>query len=638
MEHSITAKDFLFHFTHGNFQAALDIANDLQLDTDVIYKAQWKKRRREGRGQVSASDLDLLRQVKDDAWVAYECLETVVDDWGLQQTLLTIGKLRAEARTSACITDLSPEQTMAKLADSNESDLVWLRTRYYFLQYLDRLETFIEIWPTLAKEENCTFGQCYSEFRDADLVAQAIEYAATENNGALRALFTHHWQQLCPYRLAILAEIPETADPSQFDLPQVTDGLEDQWIVEEPWREEPDWVEHAAVRETLGIQIPNNQSHLPVHGFPATAETVARWYIERSQAADRVGLCSQALEWARFGQMRGAPGMDDLLVRLDWLCKYVYTTGCDESISSKDLITLSNFELLPPYEVLEGLLRHTDETRIVHDMRRLAMPWLKYCENRKNERDETDGDDDGPAQMLLYRWLLSVASDHLDWCSRVLENSKPTLPEEERIVKDDLDLSRLALALLYSTEGSIDEQVRIFESLPVFDLWDMSENEENERFASMADVFPLAETPLGLFTALQAVGAHGLTQMMDTLQIHLASAEVLARYNASVPLRWYLQEQSADSQRQLCIRLASHAAGGVESGGKQFDSDADWRELYDDMMRLHEDDNRKGIFKDLSRTEIFEIFFSTLLRCGRAYIYANLMHHEKTSERSFLYL
>jgi hypothetical protein len=76
-----------------------------------------------------------------------------------------------------------------------------------------------------------------------------------------------------------------------------------------------------------------------------------------------------------------------------------------------------------------------------------------------------------------------------------------------------------------------------------------------------------------------------------------------------------LEDQPVSSQRQLCIRIASQAAGGVESGGARFDQDDDWRELLDDMLRLQDDG--KGVFGKLGSEEVLEIFFSSLLRCGR---------------------
>lgn len=578
-----TASDFLFHLNQGSYQAALDIARELQLDTDVVYKTQWRKRCADKTPATwHAEDLDLLKNIRDDAWVVRTCLELVVDDWSLQQTILELGKQRVEANNSL------------------------IQAQHYFDRYIHRLETFIDLWPSLSATE-ASFGKQYQDFRDANLVAQAMEYARMENSVALRTLFSRHTDEIIAYRLAILSEIPETADPSNFDLPQVLDGQEAEWIVKDGWDEETrDTIEH----ESLAY---------PAHEYPTSADTIAQWYMDRCMAANRMGLCSQALEWARYAQAMGVADLKEQQKRLDWLCKYVYTSG-NVTDHAGNLIDLDVFDRISSYEIMEGLLQRTDASRIVDDMLGLVIPWLNQIKTRprKHQMEDEEEDEEERPEMLLYRWLLDTAARHLDWICLVLEQSKPTLPDDERIIKDDLDLSRLALALCYTIEGDIHLLVRIFECLPVFDLWEIGDAQEGEEQVSSIASLGTQQSPLGLFLALQSVKYHGLTQMMDTLQNHLSSAEVLSRYHASVPLSYFLTTPSVESQRQLCIRMASQAAGGVEEGGKQFDSDNDWRELLDDMMRLRGVEN-DDVFGLLSRTEVFEIFFTSLLRNGREY-------------------
>lgn len=583
-----TASDFLFHLNQGSYRAALDIARELQLDTDAVYKAQWHKRCADKTPATwHAEDLELLKNIRDDAWVVRTCLELVVDDWSLQQAIIELGKQRAEANN------------------------LLIQAQFYFDQYSRRLETFIDLWPSLSAAES-SFAKKYQDFRDADIVAQAVEYARTENSVALRTIFSRHTDEIIPYRLAILAEIPVTADPSNFDLPQVLAGQEAEWIIRDGWADESN------------VTAAITSDSCPTHEYPASADTITQWYLDRCRTADQMGLCGQALEWARYAQAMGVTDLKQYQSRLDWLCKYVYTSG-NISDHAGNLIDLDIFEQISSFEIMEGLLRSTDQSRIVDDMLRLVIPWLKQSKVRhKTSKKETleshvteDNDDEEEhPEMLLYRWLLDTSTRHLDWICIVLEHSKPTLVDEERIIKDDLDLARLALAICYTVEGDIHLLVRIFECLPVFDLWEIGDMQESEEQVTTIASLGTQQTPLGLFLALQSVKYHGLTQMMDTLQNHLSSAEVLSRYHASVPLSYFLKSPSVESQRQLCIRMASHAAGGVEEGGKQFDSDNDWRELLDDMMRLRGAEN-DDVFGLLTRTEVFETFFTSLLRNGR---------------------
>ncbi|KAG2202292.1 hypothetical protein INT47_010740, partial [Mucor saturninus] len=599
-----TNRDFLIHLEQGNYQAALDLANELKLDKDLVYKAQWNKIKKERGPQLQAKDVELLKLVEDDAWVVNTCLDTCVDEWELQKEIFSIGLKRITTLTEPIVKDLTPQSPLT----NREKTL--LRSRLYLLQYSDRLETFHKIWPSLNSEnEDTSFATGFAEFRDVNLTAQALEFARSENHVALDAIFMHHGRHVLPQRLFILSQIPETADPSSFDLPHVTHDHEDIWL-EEPWRKEQDIVEEDWVQDMIRLQVAEEidylnrlEASIQTTEYPTSAKVIADWYIDRARAADKIGLSSTALEIIRYAQVMGVTGIETQISEYEWLCKYVYSS--ETSFTESTFVDLEKFQQMSSYEVLKGLLSNTDSASIVDDMLRLALPWIEVSKKRKGATDKAD--------LLLYRWLLetAVGDHHLDWCCSVIEKSKPSIPVEDRIIKDDLDLSRLVLAIVYSSDGTMEYLVRLFECLPIFS--DIVEN-VNEPI-DMADMIPLASTPLGLFLELQNVGAFGLTQMMDTLQNHLGSAEVLARYHASVPLRWYLQDQSIEAQRQLCIRMSSQAAGGVESGGAQFDRDDDWRELLDDMLRLR--DEGEGIFGKLDSAEILEIFFSSLLRCGR---------------------
>ncbi|KAI8086448.1 secretory pathway protein Sec39-domain-containing protein [Halteromyces radiatus] len=666
--------DFLYHLTEKHYQAALDLGKELDIDSDIVYKTQWFSRLDELGSHFTKQDVDLLERIHDDAWVVSQCLDLVADNDTLQQRILQIGLNLTRKHTDDLLQSLQSQYEQQHLVSStlsspaaatteaeaaakgsveqisvNDNDRLWIFARRYFLQYMDRLHTFVKIWPLVA-QDTVMFTEAYSDFRDVNLVAQAIEFARSENNRALDVLFMHHGTTLLPYRLFILSQVPETVDPASFDLPHVTGSYEDLWV-QEPWRQDSDlaelpWVESLILPQQKNNIINDNnnskndredteniltaapeeanylsQLHQVVETtpYPAPANIIAEWYLHRARTMDSLGLASHALGLVRYAKAMGVPDMDDHVERYDWLCKFIYASSTTD-------MDLAAFEHLSDYDVLEGLLLQTSTDTIVQDMRRLVLPWLERCTRKRQKdimKDDDDDDDDERPVFLLYRWLLGQSSEQLHRCCVIFEASKPTLSMEERIIKDDCDLSRLVLALVYSSDGSMEYLVRMFECLPLFPDIDVEGNNNSDNEVDMATLLPLAGTPLGLFTALQSIQKAGLTKMMDTLQAHLMSAEVLARYHASVPLRWYLQDQSVDIQRQLCIRMASQAAGGVETGGVQFDRDDDWRELLDDMLRLHDDGN--GIFGKIESTEIMEIFYSSLLRCGRFHLAKELV-------------
>ncbi|KAL9538530.1 hypothetical protein MBANPS3_010857 [Mucor bainieri] len=621
-----TTRDFLIHLNQNNFQAALDLADDLQLDKDLVYKAQWTKRIMERGSQLQSKDVDLLQLIHDDAWVIAQCLEVSVHEPKVQQQILDIAEARIQTLTTPFIRDkhLDTPQAAHNLS-AQEKTL--LRSRALLLKYKDRLHTFEKIWPSLSSTTHqhtgdASFATAYAQFRDSNMIAQAIEYARSENNAALNAIFMHHGSDVLPHRLFILSQIPETADFTSFDLPHVTHDHEDTWP-EEPWRNEKDVVEQDWIQALIHEQVPEEAEYLErlkggieTTAYPTSTSVIAEWYMDRAHAADAIGLSSNALEICRCARVMGVSGIDDQVAEYEWLCKYIYRAKAT-SDQEDTYVDLEAFRRMSSYEILEGLLSTTDAANIVDDMLRLALPWIAVAKKRNHgrhhQKEEEEEEEEKKKEFLLYRWLLdpAVVDAHLDWCCVVFEHSKPTIAVEDRIIKDDLDLSRLVLAIVYSGNGSMEYLVRLFECLPIFDEIDGTSNDPTD----MAAIMPAATSAMAIFMELQSVGAFGLTQMMDTLQNHLGSAETLARYNASVPLRWYLEDQSVEAQRQLCVRMSSQAAGGVESGGIKFDRDDDWRELLDDMLRLKGDG--QGVFGKLDSAEILEIFFSSLLRCGR---------------------
>ncbi|KAI9248093.1 secretory pathway protein Sec39-domain-containing protein [Sporodiniella umbellata] len=569
-----STRDLLIHIKQENFQAALELADELGLEKEMIYKLQWNSLLKKKNGHPDLADVKVLVQVSDDAWCARQGLEVVMNSVQGQAELFRVCYARTQRWSDGLVEQPVPTEWTLE-------EKTWLRIRWYYLDTMDRFKTLTEIDPDMGH---------YETWRESPLLVLAIEAARNENSALLNALFLRHGQRLLPYRLSILSQLPVTSDLSGFDLPQVSEGREVAWL-QTPWRA-MDRVEEPWVQQLLGLENPCEPT-MEDSPYPASEATIADWYSQRAQAADAIGLCGRALEISRYAQAMGIQQPIDLS-DYDWLCKYVYASHAGYEVD------LARFRQLSDEAVLEGLLRHTTTATVVSDLQRLGVPWVERC-------GRTD---------RLMQWLLARAEEDLEGCCQVCEQSKPTM--EERIVQDDGDLSRLVLSILYFNDGlRTDLLVRLFECLPIFpDSVAPSAGEVSSIATLLAD----ATTPLALFHALQQVGPWGLTQMMDRLQEHLSSAEVLSRYHAHVPLRWFLQEHTASAQHRLCTRMASQAAGGVETGGAQFNRDDDWRELLDDMIRM-----QAGIFSQLPLTEILALFFSALLRCGRFKLAKELM-------------
>ncbi|KAG2184910.1 hypothetical protein INT43_000823 [Umbelopsis isabellina] len=671
----------------SRYDEALKVAQSEDgISADAILKEQWLLWQSQPNTVSADRAVTVLNRITDKAWVVKQCMSCIFDDYNIQEALVNTGVNATQPIVDKIINDilLKDQDTTsfrAALDDSSytvtvplsDLDCSWILSKMYLLQYSDRLRTFEEIWsatnvasidtlpsddddnPLNSSTEMLTsssidtsehqyddntnengFGSGYRLFRDVNLVAQAIEFARLQNFTALDILFSRHGTELLPYRLHILSQIPETADPERYNTPSVQPAssacenlMESTWDVH-PWREDIDVVEHPKLKEylknlkpSLEVYESNLENVLQSVSYPASAETISQWYIERARRIDEfTGLTSYALKLIQNGSMRQVPNLQDLEDNLEFLCKLLYGTGVTAETERlfRDL-DLQAFESMDPYEVLELSLKGTGVDRIVMDLIVFGLPWLQLVENRRTRDADGDAhmseanDFEEPVHYMLYRWLLNVADGHLDWCCEILESSKPTMEQEDRIIKEDLDLSRIALAILYTTEdgSQVELMGRIFECLPLFDLDNLEDpqEEENLEVDTLADI----QTAHGFFAALQKSTEKTLSMLMDKLQVHLSSAEVLWRYQLNVPLRWYLQSaESYDEQKQLCLRLANQVVSNVEKNGNRYMQDDDWTALLVDMMDLQDQGN--GVLGAMSEEEIFEIYWKALLRCG----------------------
>ncbi|KAI8584381.1 hypothetical protein K450DRAFT_219577 [Umbelopsis ramanniana AG] len=648
----------------SKYEDALNIVrSEEDVTDDAILKEQWSIWQSAHAPITEDRAVPLLRRITDKPWVLAQCIKCTFDDPKVQKDVLDLGIALTEPEVDKIIKDtvmnvqdaaqvqkLLNDPTYEITAELSVNDISWIYSRLCLLQYSDRLKTFEDIWVTSSSDfatgggdtssqpssadmsksasldsvdksmaedtessEKRTFGQEFQSFRDTSLVAQAIQYARTENFEALDILFYRHGSEILPYRLQILSQVPETSDLTRCSIPRValpksnSEQLQEHIWEEAPWRKDADLVEHPKLRQYIkGLQKIQDlnanelEDTLESTPYPAPADIISQWYIERARRIDEfTGLTSNALKFIQYASMMHVPNLQELENNLEFLCKLLYGTGVTretEAILSD--LDLNKFEVMDPYEVLELSLEGTSVSRVVLDLKIFALPWLQLVDNRKSGMMDEEGDVqmqeqseiEESGQAMLYRWILSVAESHLDWCCVTLESSKPTMQEEDRIIKEDLDLSRIALAILYTNDdgSQVDLMARIFECLPLFDLDNIeSDTEEN------IDLHALSETLTahGFFAALQQLKERELSTLMDGLQIHLSSAEILWRYELNVPLRWYLRSaNNYDMQKQLCLRLATQIVSNAE---------------------------RKGVLGAMSQEEIFEIYWKALLRCGK---------------------
>ncbi|KAL7285139.1 hypothetical protein ACG7TL_000231 [Trametes sanguinea] len=631
----------------------------------------------------------LLKPIRDDLWVSAACLDRILDDASVQRSLLDLGLERSEAASSRArsattyggrvsINDDDEGEREVEAGGSDErarhtslvsyfadetGDAQLCRIRAILLQRLDRLNTFAEILRDAPVEDEAEAEDVIDEeweddpwadpdadesskskakqpsgkppiplsvFLTSELVDTACLFASQENFASLRILMEHHGTALWPYRFAILDCIPEYASAAEYrDLLPSYDPTSDAELrpPRKPWREEPDFVETAECIRALdecGIAVPvssstPDQSTLPAKVEPVTAVELSSWYLARiDHVLASTGVVDAALALVQHAASQGVPGLDEAGEDLTLIARLVYDAPQAEDSSAEDW-SLERWRSMDPTAVIHAYLAHTTDERVAQDIQHLVMPYLFVLESREERAGRPDPT---LATRMLFDYILSAP---LGIVAAIFEASKPTLPQGQRIIRDDEDMARLALACLYGSD-SIDDwptMSRIFECLPAWETPEGDADEADEADTTIASLGAFVTpsttrpraTPSDLLIFFKPLPTTSLSRALDVLDVHLESGEILARWGVPAPLRWFLQSNSnIVEQRARANRMARRA----NTSDDKLDTLEDWEWLLEDMLKLcgSGDSGSRSAFCLLSRDDIVRIFFSGLLSTG----------------------
>jgi hypothetical protein len=615
----------------------------------------------------------ILESIPDDLWIVTACLDRVLDDLPVQQALLNFGISRTEAVIERCkdvlalasqgqIDDIPSQLTHDTLlthfrAIDTDADLCYLRS--ILLQRLDRLNTYVlaekefaseqweqgdddmEEWEddpwadgttpspsTIRPQHASKRPVSLSDFLLNDLVRSACEFASSQSFGALRVIFQKHASALRPYRFTVLESIPEYISPSLYrDLLPSFNTLTnaESFLSDDGWRKEQDVSEWTETQSAIRLSASLRHTTLECRGSPSstpivpplTPEELSAWYKRRvTDVIMSTGMIDVALEFIQHGASQGIPELDELGEELSLLSRLVY--DAPQRMGIPDDWTLSRWYEMDPSTVVQAYLSHSTPDSLPQDISRLVLPYLFIMESRA-ERAGTP--DPGLSSRLLYEHILSLP---LEKAAAIFEASKPTLPAAQRLIRDDEDVVRVALACLYGSP-SLDQwstMSRIFECLPAWDSADGDEAEDavDTTIASLS-AFLMPTTghphckPSELLLFFKPLTRASLSRALDILDVHLESGEILSRWSVPAPLCWFLQSyENVGEQRAWANRMARRA-GGVED---RLDTKEDWEWLLEDMLKLTEtsESGLKEAFGLLSQAEVIGIFFGGLLSTG----------------------
>ncbi|KAG8884009.1 hypothetical protein FRB98_002650 [Tulasnella sp. 332] len=623
---------------------------------------------------------ELLGPIPDDLWVVTACVDRVVDDIHVQRCILQTGLARTEKVVQLAheafqmreddvgVGEGQPsEDTLAgPELDDDARELLVLRRM--LLRRSDNLQTYEEMasksnWA-LGAEDGQDDSPVSQELDDLDPWAEddekttpippsalpsspppislssflllsvtdvALLLASSLHIAALAVLFARRTNDLLPRRVEILDAIPlhaQSTDQLNELLPSFDyNSAQEKLPSRIPWREVPDWTEASGLALVDAAEATFNSStsgpsSLPSKSTikPLSAEELSSWYVDRAKRIDsELGLVDVALALVQHGASQGIPGLDELGEELSLLSQLVYDAG---SPSTNTPWNLARWRSMDPDAVVLAYLSSSTPSSVAGDIRRLVLPYLYVLEAVK---ERAGAPDPNLPKRYLFKYVLSAP---LSMAAAVFEASKPTLPASQRLIPKDDDMARLALACLYGSDALREwaTMSQIFECLPA---WQSASDEAAEEQGGAADatlrtlatfVAPSATRPKvssqDLLSYFEPLTQQALSRMLDVLDVHLASGEILSRWDVPAPLRWFLQSANDEAQqRAWATRMARRnvASGDVE------ENDEEWVQLMKDMTRLVGGGKGalKGAFGLLSKDEVKKIFFQGLLSLGK---------------------
>ncbi|KAH8120216.1 Sec39-domain-containing protein [Phellopilus nigrolimitatus] len=436
-----------------------------------------------------------------------------------------------------------------------------------------------------------------SVFLTEDVSLMCLALASQMQFLALKIIIQRHNSSVFPHRFQIITRIPLFADPSDYrDLLPAIDsqsGME-SFIQGSPWR---------------NVKLACSQVALPSTDCHKRVEVIV----------SSTGLVDMALSLVQHGVSQGVVGLDELGEDLSLVSRLVYDSPGSETGGSAETISISEWVSLEPRDVVRRYLAHSAADTIVNDIRRLVMPYLFVLESRCERAGKPDS---GLFKRLLYDYILHA---NLDVVVPIFEASKPTLVASQRLISDDEDLARLALACLYGSSSLYDwaNMSRIFECLPAWNF-EAERDEEDEVDTTVASLSSFLapstsrphSSPSDLLVFFKPLPAQSLSRALDILDVHLESGEILSRWGVPVPLRWFLQSAHDEAQQRA---WAMKMARQNDAPSGDLDSEEVWLSLLEDMLKLTrpEELSTNSAFGALSGDDVRQIFFRGLLSTGK---------------------
>nr|KIR44019.1 hypothetical protein I312_06775 [Cryptococcus bacillisporus CA1280] len=465
-----------------------------------------------------------------------------------------------------------------------------------------------------------------SLFLSQPILISALSLASTSSLQALKLLCQHHNGELYPYRFDLLEAVPGWVSPNDLEavelLPAVDNEDNERWV--RPVATSAIGTHYATPKIISDLYLPSSMSTIPPtillqpRQHAVSPSDLTKWYTTHVLSLDEVGIPDTQLAWVQHGASLGVPSLDSLGEDLSLLSRLVYDANLTQDQHAK--WTIGNWICAKESDIIAAYLSNSTPESITSDVRRLVMPYLYVLESRAERAGM-------PSANLVSDSLNStILSLPLRLALPLFEASKATLPPSERVIRDDLDVARLALACLYGSQergGAVwSTMSSIFECLPVWEL--TGEDAEDEELTSTtldsisnflrptsASTPPPTKSDILFF--FQPLPFASLSRALDILDVQLESGEILARWGVEKRLGELLgMTGDQKGQMELAEKLARQGGASIGKGGEDR-----WRKLWNDMERLSSGEGLlKGALGTLTLQARGRIYFDGILRSG----------------------
>ncbi|RXK38815.1 hypothetical protein M231_03870 [Tremella mesenterica] len=461
-------------------------------------------------------------------------------------------------------------------------------------------------------------------FLTTPLITSALFLAAAASIRTLKTICERH-PELWPFRFTMISSIPAWVPPAELQANGLLPGIGPDNI-ELPWPS-PSQSHIPSGSSTLFSDFLRNvyppwqpSEDIANHDQPLSAERLSQWHIQHIDTLDNFGLLDIQLAWVQHGASLSVPSLDALGEDLSLLSRLIYDSHLSPAQQAQ--WNLKTWRSSNESEIVTAYLSNSTPLTIVNDIKSLILPYLYVLDSRAERSGHPDSK---LVERQLHDAILSLS---LPLVLPIFEASKATLSSQERLIKNDLTVARLALACLYGSQlkNSFTVMSAIFECLPV---WDISNSDPDDKEATATTLESIATfvrpskvgdappSAKDLYLFFKPLPFASLSAALDILDVHLESGEVLARWGVQVHLRDLLQSAGdKGEQRSLAERLVRRQMGkGLGM--------TEWEQVWADMKRLGPKDGNegggglKGAFGLLKMEELVRVYLGGVLGSGK---------------------